>query len=357
MGIKKYSLRKGKFIATMKWNVGLTALNAVSTSTAMFLIAYFREYWWLYTLDFAVNGMSTFLMMGSNRRFLKHYVCYICYHKQIEMEKQFKQQQILQKQSSIRHSQSRSLARASTPITIIDLTPHSRSLRIGPIATANTLFIPSNTNSTTNKNNNDNNKQESCSKAKQNKLDCKKAEKTEKLQATRIVSIKNNENNIVSNKKDTINTATNNKNNKTKEQIAQMRVVPKPTPGLEAVRSDSNLMENKNDEEEDIIMQRLGLKYLSGNSSGQSSLQFSDDKNSEYKIRVLSDEEETGVSNSNIFTSGSVSASTVVMAAAVCDVVTDVTGRNSGSGSGKNDEDASSNSNFSVKYESNSDIA
>ena len=44
---------------------------------ALFSVAMFGDYWWMYTIDFPINGLSCFFMLGSNRRFLSNKLCCI----------------------------------------------------------------------------------------------------------------------------------------------------------------------------------------------------------------------------------------------------------------------------------------
>ena len=70
-----YRKSRDRFINTMKWNVSLTGVTTISTMFAMFLVAAVSPYWWLYTLDYAVNGVACFFMVGANRRYFRSHFC------------------------------------------------------------------------------------------------------------------------------------------------------------------------------------------------------------------------------------------------------------------------------------------
>ena len=60
----------------MKWNVSLTGITTISTVFAMFLVAAYSPYWWLYTLDYSINGFACYFMVGANRKlFLEKMLC------------------------------------------------------------------------------------------------------------------------------------------------------------------------------------------------------------------------------------------------------------------------------------------
>ena len=63
---------KHQFTSVMKWNVSLSLISSISTSMGMFSVAAFKKYWWTYTIDFPINGLALFFMIGTNRRFLSN---------------------------------------------------------------------------------------------------------------------------------------------------------------------------------------------------------------------------------------------------------------------------------------------
>ena len=76
MIILLYRKSRKKFINTMKWNVSLTVITTASTVVAMFLIAVYSPYWWLYTLDYSINGFACYFMVGANRKlFVEKILC------------------------------------------------------------------------------------------------------------------------------------------------------------------------------------------------------------------------------------------------------------------------------------------
>ena len=84
-----YSLDRGKFVEVMKWNVILSFTASISTSIALlFGVAIFHHYWWLYVIDFPINGLCCFFMIGANRRFLfkKLYRLYLMCHLKCEYD-------------------------------------------------------------------------------------------------------------------------------------------------------------------------------------------------------------------------------------------------------------------------------
>eukprot|EP01083_Nonionella_stella_P003819 10973_1 len=70
-----------KFIRTLRWNVALSFIATISSVSLLVCIPVVKEYIWLFCGgDPFINSLCVFMMMASNRTFIKYYCCTKCGH-------------------------------------------------------------------------------------------------------------------------------------------------------------------------------------------------------------------------------------------------------------------------------------
>ncbi len=74
-----------KFIYILKISLMLSLMNILSSTLTLSILPHIPEYWWLFSVDYIINSLCTFLLVGNDRRLLWKIMC--CYRNNRNVDK------------------------------------------------------------------------------------------------------------------------------------------------------------------------------------------------------------------------------------------------------------------------------